>query len=48
MSGAVERDGTGRLARIILNQANWWAHCFAPAFQALAGPEHLTFISGES
>jgi hypothetical protein len=48
MSGAVETDGAGHLARIILNQANRWAHRFAPAFQALVGREQLVVTLGET
>jgi hypothetical protein len=48
MSGAVEMDGTGRLIRITLNQANRWAHRFAPAFQVLVGTQSLVVSLGET
>jgi hypothetical protein len=48
MSGVVETDAAGHPTRLILNQANRWAHRFAPAFQALVGREHLIVALGET
>jgi hypothetical protein len=48
VSGAVETDGTGRVGRIVLNQASRLArHCLS-AFQLLLAPAQVVVVLGET
>ena len=48
VNGLVERDPTGRICRIILNQAHCYAHRVLVALQALVGSEHVAVCLGET
>jgi hypothetical protein len=48
VSGAVETDSTGRICRIILNQASRLAQCCLNSFQLLLAPAQVVVILGET
>ena len=48
INGLVERDATGRIQRIVLNQAHCYARRFLVAFQMLVGPQHVAVCLGET
>ncbi len=48
VNGVVERDGDGRVRRIVLNQAHYYARRLLVALQALLGVEHVTVSLGET
>jgi hypothetical protein len=48
VNGLVERDGTGRICRIVLNQAHCYARRVLVALQALVGPEQVVVSLGET
>ncbi len=48
VNGVVERDATGRISRIVLNQAHCYAHRLLVALQALVGAEHVAVSLGET
>ncbi len=48
VNGLVERDATGRIGRIVLNQAHCYARHVLIALQALVGPEHVVVSLGET
>jgi len=48
INGVVERDETGRIQRIVLNQAHCYARRFLGALQALVGAEHVAVTLGET
>jgi hypothetical protein len=48
VSGTVESDATGRVCRIILNQASRLAHRCLTAFQLLLATDHVIVILGET
>lgn len=48
VNGVVERDGEGRIRRIVLNQAHCYARRLVGALQALVGVEHVTVTLGET
>ncbi len=47
--GVVEYDpGSGRVSRIVVHRAHYFAHWLAMALQILVGSEHVDVISGET
>ncbi len=48
VNGVVERDESGRIVRIVLNQAHCYARRFLGALQTLVGTEHVAVILGET
>lgn len=48
VNGLVERDATGRIARIVLNQAHCYARRVLGALQALVASEHVAVSLGET
>lgn len=48
ISGAVEFDRRDHVVRIILNEANRWAHRYLTAFQTLLGDHHCVISLGET
>ncbi len=48
VNGLVERDGTGRIRRIVLNQAHCYARRLLVALQALVASEHVAVSLGET
>ncbi len=48
MGGTVEWDGSGRVGRITLNEADRLAHRLVTAFQTLAGAAHVVVSLGET
>ncbi len=48
INGLVERDGTGQIVQIVLNQAHQYAHRLAGALQALVAPAHVAVSLGET
>lgn len=48
VNGVVERDATGRIDRIVLNQAHCYARRLLSALQSLVGPEHVAVSLGET
>ena len=48
VNGLVERDATGRICRIVLNQAHCYARHLLAALQSLLGPEHVVVSLGET
>ena len=48
INGVVERDGTGRIVRIVLNEAHYHARRLAGALQALVASAHIAIILGET
>jgi hypothetical protein len=48
VNGLVERDASGRICRIVLNQAHCFAHRLRDALQALVGAEHVVVSLGET
>ena len=48
INGVVERDATGQVVRIVLNQAHHYARRLAGALQALVAPANIAVILGET
>ncbi len=48
VNGVVERDGAGRIRRIVLNQAHCYARRLLEALQALVCAEHVAVSLGET
>ncbi len=48
VNGLVERDGAGRIRRIVLNQTHCYARRLLVALQALVGAQHVAVILGET
>ncbi|MDQ5854300.1 MAG: transposase [Chloroflexota bacterium] len=48
VNGLVERDPSGRICRIVLNQAHCYAHRLLVALQVLVGPAHVAVSLGET
>jgi hypothetical protein len=48
VNGVVERDATGRISRIVLNQAHCYARRVLRALQALLAMEHVAVCLGET
>ena len=48
INGLVERDSTGRIVRIVLNHAHYYAQRLAAALQALVAPAHIAVTLGET
>ncbi len=48
INGFVERDSSGRICRIVLNQAHCLARRLVAALQSLSGPEHVAISLGET
>ena len=48
INGVVERDATGQIVQIVLNQAHYYARRLAGALQALVAPAHIAVCLGET
>ena len=48
VNGLVERDGHGRICRIVLNQAHCYAHRLRSALQTLVGAEQVVVIDDQT
>jgi hypothetical protein len=48
VNGLVARDATGRIGRIVLNQAHCYARRVLAALQSLVGSEHVVITLGET
>jgi len=48
VNGLVERDASGHICRIVLNQAHCYPHRLRGALQALVGSEHVVVSLGET
>jgi hypothetical protein len=48
INGVVERDATGRIVGIVLNEAHYYARRLAGALQVLVAPTHIAVSLGET
>ncbi len=48
VNGVVERDAAGRICRIVLNQAHYYAHRLHRPLQALVATQHVAVSLGET
>jgi hypothetical protein len=48
INGVVERDASGRICRIVLNQAHCYAHRLCRALNCLVAPQHVAVTLGKT